>query len=123
MVTRNKRLPDAGKRLIIGVNSFGFGGTNAHAVVEAHSAVKTPAVKRHLPADLPPLLLSARTPDALTAMAGLYTERIKGLGKGAYYDVAWSVANIRDSLPHRLVVRGGSVEEIRDRLLILGEGG
>jgi acyl transferase domain-containing protein len=62
------------RRLVIGVSAFGFGGTNAHAVltsfepvislVPRHELPETPA-----PAVLPPLLLSARSPAALLVVA------------------------------------------------------
>jgi len=59
---------------LVGVNSFGFGGTNAHAVLEAPD---TRPESRQEPADiLPPFLLSARSEAALRALAATWRGHI-----------------------------------------------
>ncbi|MGV4926432.1 beta-ketoacyl synthase [Streptomyces sp. BHT-5-2] len=59
-----------------GVSSFGIGGTNAHVVLEeAPDAV--PAALAPAPAEQL-LVLSARTPTALDAMAGRLAEHLRG---------------------------------------------
>ena len=67
-------LPDGARRLV-GVNSFGFGGTNAHAVLEARELHPLPALAAADEA-LPPLLLSARSDEALRTLAGAWRERV-----------------------------------------------
>lgn len=94
-------LPKTARPAIIGVNSFGFGGTNAHVILEEYRAPVVAA-----PADLSdaPLYLSARTEPALREAAGAVAESLRaGVSRG---DAAWTLATRRSHLETRLVVRG-----------------
>ncbi|TDH60554.1 polyketide synthase, partial [Dankookia rubra] len=64
--TRLEALPNH-RRAVAGVNSFGFGGTNASVLLGAAPAAR-PAPEA--PGPLPPLLLSARSAAGLAALAG-----------------------------------------------------
>ncbi|MBU2817525.1 polyketide synthase, partial [Acidithiobacillus ferrooxidans] len=70
VVTENLALKGEG-RLVIGVNSFGFGGANAHVILESAESVQaeedTPAPDAPRPL---PLVLTAATPAALQQVAG-----------------------------------------------------
>ncbi|HWI87526.1 MAG TPA: type I polyketide synthase, partial [Sphingomonas sp.] len=59
---------------LVGVNSFGFGGTNAHAVLEAPDPL--PDMADEVADMLPPLLLTARSESALRALAVTWRERL-----------------------------------------------
>jgi acyl transferase domain-containing protein/acyl carrier protein len=63
--------PAAGKRRLAGVSGFGFSGTNAHAVIEEAPEPPPPAAaESDRPLHL--LTLSAKTPEALRALANRY---------------------------------------------------
>ncbi|MEC3957782.1 type I polyketide synthase [Nocardia sp. CDC153] len=96
-----------------GVNSFGFGGTNAHAVLQGPP--------RQQP--VPPrgedrrrvVVLSARTADALHELAGSMCEYFEGTGE-SLADIAYSSALRRTHHEHRLAVVARDVDDARARL-------
>jgi phthiocerol/phenolphthiocerol synthesis type-I polyketide synthase C len=92
--------------LVVGVSAFGFGGTNAHAVLTSYqdtAAAETrgvSSVDRALPT--PPLLLSARSPQALRDVARDMAQHLRTREDQSEYDIAYSAAYHRDLYPHRL---------------------
>lgn len=104
LVTEQKPLVRRGKKpLVAGVNSFGFGGANAHVLLQEfipeHDQSQTKAVKG---GDLPPLFLSARSDVALRVLAGRYADLLNERGASGYYDVAYAAAFQRDCMEKRL---------------------
>ena len=100
LLQRGESLPP-GRKHRAGVNSFGFGGTNAHAVLAAPPQRKR---ARAAPAErLPPLLLSARSEAALRALAQEWRGRLSALPPAALPARLRAAARRRDQHPHRLV--------------------
>ncbi|MFA7430319.1 MAG: type I polyketide synthase, partial [Rhodospirillaceae bacterium] len=98
-------LPRTERPAVIGINSFGFGGTNAHVIVEEYRAAPVAADES---ADAP-LYLSARTEPALRQLAG---EMAGALQNGvSRADAAWTLGRRRSHLETRLVARGPDVVE------------
>ncbi len=104
-----------GRPAMIGVNSFGFGGTNAHAVLEAPPADAL-AVSREDCAPfqaapgLPPLLLSARSDGALRALATAWCDLLAdGEADAALIRGA---ALGRDQYKMRLAATGATAAEL-----------
>ncbi|RSO04189.1 polyketide synthase, partial [Streptomyces sp. WAC 05379] len=103
-----------------GVSSFGFGGTNAHVIIE--EAPATPPAEtetettdgRTLPAM--PWILSARSPQALTAQAERLHAFASAPGAPDPLDIAYSLATTRAALPHRTAVVGAGPTELLDGL-------
>lgn len=88
--------------LRVGVNSFGFGGVNAHVLLQEHRpqpAAPVAVVRR--PAACP-LWLSARSPDALRELARAYAQRLAQACGETAYDLVHATALTRDRLSHRL---------------------
>jgi len=90
----------SGPRLA-GVNSFGFGGTNAHVVLEGPPAQEHPVRRPHDRRYVVPL--SARSPEALTALAASTAEH---LSENALHlvDVGHTTGLRRSHHEHRLAV-------------------
>ncbi len=90
--------PD-GQPLVAGVNSFGFGGANAHVLLQEYQPDK------HLPVPkvpvAPPLFLSARTLPALRDMAG---RMAACLADTTYYDLAYTTALRRETMECQLAL-------------------
>ncbi len=100
------------QRLIMGINSFGFGGTNAHAVLaeyQGSAPKRTDSIASAIA--LPPLLLSARNDAALADQAAQMAQQLAD-PTTSYYDLAWTQATRRQLLPRGLAVQAQSVEQI-----------
>lgn len=110
-----------GGPLVAGVNSFGFGGANAHVLLQEYrrNAVATP---KPAVTTLPPLLLSARSDAALRALAGRYAARLQGCSEQDYYDIAHAAADGRERLERRLALCADSVSDARERLAACAAG-
>ncbi len=92
---------------IVGVNSFGFGGANAHVLLQEFP-VSTVASSVAAGKALPPLLLSARSEAALRQLAGRYAELLAAPAAPDYYDLAYAAAYRRERLDKRLAVNPDS---------------
>ncbi|RJQ81320.1 aminotransferase class I/II-fold pyridoxal phosphate-dependent enzyme [Amycolatopsis panacis] len=95
------------------VSGFGFGGTNAHIVLEEGlSTVATAAVP-----DRPELFLfSAATPALLAQHVGEVLDELAAMPTVSHRAVAHTLAS-RRLLPARLAVVAGDREELRTRLI------
>lgn len=110
-----------------GVNSFGFGGTNAHVIVcdpspEDRAGRAAPRVVE-AEGRTPVLALSARSREALTALAASYAETLQGRDAAAARHVASSVAQTRDLLSRRLVLESDDPTSWAETLKAIAEGG
>jgi phthiocerol/phenolphthiocerol synthesis type-I polyketide synthase C len=97
------------RRLVVGVSAFGFGGTNAHAVLTSYEEhARRPRLR---PAPLvapppPPLLLSARSADALRQSAHDLARHLRTHEEQSVYDIAYTLAFHRELHPQRMAAQG-----------------
>ncbi|WP_437320287.1 SDR family NAD(P)-dependent oxidoreductase [Sorangium sp. So ce385] len=109
-----------GRRRRAGVSSFGMSGTNAHVLLEEapEGVAEAPEGAAEAPTtgDLVTLLpLSARTPEALSALAdayGRFLRRGPAEAGASLRDIAYTASVRRSHHEHRLVVLGSSREEL-----------
>ncbi|HVO48203.1 MAG TPA: type I polyketide synthase, partial [Steroidobacteraceae bacterium] len=107
--------PQTEKRALAGVNSFGFGGANAHVLLEAAPSLPEEPGSRAADAQPRALLLSARTPEALRERAARIAEFLSESGPDLD-DVCYTCALRRSHLEHRLAVAGRTAVELRSAL-------
>lgn len=112
---------EGGAPLTAGVNSFGFGGTNAHVLVQEHKGGGD-RTRGAVPAKLPPLFLSARSEPALRALAGRYAALLDH-DASDYYDIAFAAAFRRERMEKRLAMLPRTSAEASDWLLAYARGG
>ncbi|PYQ12411.1 MAG: polyketide synthase [Acidobacteria bacterium] len=95
--------PRRDEPLRMGVNSFGYGGTNAHCLIEqAPPAAPRPGTPELTePALLP---VSARSPEALRALAQSYADLLGAPNRAPLADVCFSAATRRSHHEHRLAL-------------------
>lgn len=102
-VTSNLTLP-ADKALTVGINSFGFGGANAHVVLQTPPVTKIGPKTTSTATDPAVFLLSARSDGALQALAA-ECAALLGDEKLSTYDLAHAAFTCRELLEKRLVVQ------------------
>ena len=114
VVTEGRPLVETGAPLAIGVNSFGFGGTNAHVVFREPTPAEVARPKA--PSRSAPLVISAQSPDALKVLAERYRDMIADASQGELARLTNAAAYRRDRLDHRLIALGGSAGDIAGAL-------
>ena len=122
VVTRLEPWPVASGPATAGVNSFGFGGANAHVILRGAEAHTNGAAHVEVPrATMIPL--SARSPEALVELARRYMARLGGAHAPALEDVAVAAAQRRAHHEHRAAIVATTREEAVDGLdaFIAGE--
>jgi acyl transferase domain-containing protein/acyl-CoA synthetase (AMP-forming)/AMP-acid ligase II/acyl carrier protein/GNAT superfamily N-acetyltransferase len=112
---------DPSRPLLAGVSSFGFGGTNAHVVLEeAPSAVLTACkTTERRPYLLP---LSAQSAESLAALAEAYQRLLDSDNHPALDDICYTAARRRGHFAHRLAVSGNDAAELAEKLAAFGRG-
>ncbi|MDP1537818.1 MAG: SDR family NAD(P)-dependent oxidoreductase [Burkholderiales bacterium] len=109
-------------KVVLGINSFGFGGANAHVILESPEPEPLPASS--IPASLPvPVLLSGKTTEALKCAAAAMASFLRQpQNDAALYDIAWSAAFHRDWHDHRAVIIADAREPLAAALDALVAG-
>jgi phthiocerol/phenolphthiocerol synthesis type-I polyketide synthase C len=120
VLTANRPLKATG-RLVVGVNSFGFGGANAHVILEsyANEAPATPALPK---ASALPVVVSARDARALSTAARDMAQFIGQQPQSALYDVAYQSVFGRERHAHSAVLFGTTPASIAAKLQHFADG-
>ena len=100
------------------INSFGFGGTNAHAIIEAYepevSLVQAEAVAKA--AIALPLTFSATSEKSLTNLMAKYVDYLTENSDADLTSLAFTLHDRRSTFAYRSHIAGQSVEEILPKL-------
>ena len=99
-----------------GVNAFGFGGINAHAVLEEYVGPAPAPSTSQREWDTEVYILSADSRDALAAEADALRASLANVGDAALKDVAFTVNTTRPLREARLAIVAASVEQLREKL-------
>lgn len=115
-------LPKANVKPVLyaGINSFGYGGTNAHALLE--SAPTFPEASAVAESEIHFMPLSARNEKALRDLAGKVAFQIGQGPQGKVGDLAHSCAFRRNHLEFRGALLTKSFEELKEQLIALSTG-
>jgi acyl transferase domain-containing protein len=110
--------PEAPSERIAGVSAFGFGGTNAHAIVTA----PPPRTVHTAGADRPRhiVTLSARTAGLLRVLAARYADHLAGCAD-PLPDIAFTANTGRAHFAWRLAAQAASAEELAAGLRAFSE--
>lgn len=111
---------DHRERGVVGVSAFGFGGTNAHVVL----APSPQSRSAHSPDGeaLLPLVVSARTPEALTDAALQWARHLERTPDDAFHDLAYTACRRRARHGQRLAVMAGTPARAAATMRALAEG-
>lgn len=108
-------LKDKKTPLIMGVNSFGFGGTNAHVILEEYirpSSLISENAKLPL---MPPLKITAESIESLKKLATLNLKLIKK-NKNAYYNIAYSNQFHRNTLKYSRAFFANDINDFSNQI-------
>lgn len=120
VVTQNRKLRQTGK-LVVGVNSFGFGGANAHVILES-APQRSPAAEGKMAKTAPiPVVVSGKTPQALKAAARQMAAVLRDQPAKFLYNAAYHAAMRRDWHTERAVVFGTHCNTIADQLQLFAD--
>ena len=112
--TAMEPLPKTEGKPLVGLNSFGFGGTNAHLVFEQYEA---PAAEFSVPQDrLLPLLLTAKSKDSLIGLVKALLPRLETADDATFNRTASALFHQREHLAHRLYAEGTSAAALAAEL-------
>lgn len=105
------------KPLCCGVNSFGFGGANAHILLQS---APPQDVSEHADT-MAPIFLSAKTDSSLRKLAGCYADALKEEASSAY-DLAYGASHFRDQYEKCLAIAGNDYKATVDALRNFSSG-
>jgi amino acid adenylation domain-containing protein len=114
--TQLETWPESAHAPLAAVSSFGFGGTNAHVVLEAAPIAERDSVATPAPTDAHVLAISARSEAALRAAAESYRSCLAATNQLMLSDLCHSTAIHKGHHDYRLGVTGTTTTELRHDL-------
>jgi acyl transferase domain-containing protein/acyl carrier protein len=121
-----EKLPEDGRPVYVGINSFGYGGTNAHVILERAPMVDTKVtdINNARYTKQPEILtLSSRDPGALTELAKAYADLLSKDKAPDLRDVCFSASVHRAHHEYRASIVAASTVEMELELSDFIESG
>ncbi|KLU82007.1 hypothetical protein, variant [Magnaporthiopsis poae ATCC 64411] len=107
----------AGQARRASINSFGFGGANAHAVIENYTPATHGSLESEHVRELPlgPYVFSAASERSLVANLGAYSAYLAGPNATTLNprDLAWTLRQRRSTFPFKVAFPAGSIEQLK----------
>ncbi|KAJ5737005.1 lovastatin nonaketide synthase [Penicillium malachiteum] len=104
------------------INSFGFGGTNAHAILEEYKRPENDPRQLELDSShsaskllFSPLTFSAASELSLNSMLSSYLEYLQSNPNLNLHDLAYSLQSRTSTLPYRVAIKGPTKDDICDQ--------
>lgn len=111
---KSRPWPNGVAQRMAGVNSFGYSGTNAHAILRQSKPVETENPAPVRPAEL--LVLSAKASGSLSDLAESWEKYLEKDPPATLGDLAFTAATGRAQLRHRLAVVGVDKKDWAEKL-------
>jgi acyl transferase domain-containing protein len=112
--------PRGERRRMAGVNSFGYSGTNTHAILQEAPLPASVAAEAARSCEI--VVLSAKSQPSLQELADKWTAFLDQEGGPRLADIAFTAATGRSHLRNRLAVVVHSRDELSDKLYSWREG-
>ena len=96
------------------VNSFGFGGTNAHVIIENYLGDE--GSRPLTTTQFTPFVFSASSEQALMNLLASYSEHLNANPSLNPQDLAYTLQTRRSALPVRVAISAGSIEELSSKI-------
>ncbi|KAK4675878.1 putative Hybrid PKS-NRPS biosynthetic cluster [Podospora pseudoanserina] len=109
------QLPEGVPRRV-SVNSFGFGGSNAHAIIEQYIPTTTTPEPENQSPVFTPFVFSAASETSLVAHLEAHAEHLKTRSDITARDLAWTLQSRRSHLPIKAAFSARSVEQLVGKL-------
>ncbi|RKS10373.1 thioester reductase-like protein [Nocardiopsis sp. Huas11] len=122
VVVGTRSAPWTAERRVAGVSSFGFGGTNAHVVVESAPAGPEAPGGATQPPDTVAVKVSGRGEAAVRQSAAALAARVRAEDPADAHALAWSAGVGRADLTDRAVVVAASAGELAAGLDAVARG-
>ncbi|KAM0229998.1 hypothetical protein ACHAPO_009550 [Fusarium lateritium] len=99
----------------VSVNSFGYGGTNAHAILQGYDSEPQPI---HEESETKPIVLSANSESSLKKLIASTRQWLQSEGSQSvsFVDLAYTLNHRRSKLPWRCSVVASNVQELEAAL-------